>query len=189
MSQLSSLAGWINRHQQQIITYLHEENRVLKTRLRGRQLRLTDTDCRRLAALARPLGRQRLTEIATIATPDTLLRWNRRLIAQKCDGSRYRQQPGRPHVAEEIEQLVVRMAEENPSWGYHRIQGVLANLRFYIDTSTVRNILRRHHKFGQQYANQLRRRQPRPGDKWHLDEVFLTIRGERHYRRSALSHS
>jgi len=36
-------------------------------------------------------------------------------------------------------------------------------------------------KFGQQYANQLRRRRPRPGDKWHLDEVFLTIKGERHY--------
>jgi transposase InsO family protein len=142
---LAMLVGWINRHQQQIITYLHEENRVLKTGLRGRQLRLTDTDRRRLAALARPLGRQRLTEIATIATPDTLLRWYRRLIAQKFDGSTHRQQLGRPCVAEEIEQLVVRMAEENPSWGYRRIQGALANLRFHIDTSTVRNILRRHH--------------------------------------------
>jgi hypothetical protein len=80
------VAGWINRHQQQIIPDLHEENRVLKARLRGRRSRLTDTDRRRLAALARPLGRQRLTEIATMATPDTLLRWYRWLIAQQFDG-------------------------------------------------------------------------------------------------------
>ena len=62
-------------HQQQVITYLHEENRVLKAQLGGRRLRLTDTERRRLAALAYPLGRQRLHEVATIATPDTLLRW------------------------------------------------------------------------------------------------------------------
>jgi hypothetical protein len=48
-------------------------------------------------------------------------------------------------VAEEIEQLVVRMAEENATWGYRRIQGALANLGDHIDTITVRNILRRHH--------------------------------------------
>jgi hypothetical protein len=47
-------------------------------------------------------------------------------------------------VAEEIEQLVVRMAEENPTWGYRRIQGALANLRHHIDALTVRYILRRH---------------------------------------------
>jgi hypothetical protein len=88
---LAVLADWINRHQQQIIPYLHEENRVLKTRLRGRQLRLTDTDRRRLAALAPPLGRQHLTETATIAMPDTLLRWYRQLIAQKFDGGGHRQ--------------------------------------------------------------------------------------------------
>ena len=95
--------------------------------------------------MAHPLGRRRLKEIASIATPDTLLRWYHRLIAQKFDGSRHRRQLGRPRVAEEIEQLVVRMAEENPAWGYRRIQGALANVGLYIDAITVRNILRRHH--------------------------------------------
>jgi putative transposase len=131
---LAIFAGWIQRHQQQVITYLREENRVLKAHLGGR----------RLAALAHPLGRARLKEMATIATPDTLMRWYQRLIAQKFDGSQHRRQLGRPCVPEDVEQLVVRMAEENLSWGYRRIQGALANLGHRIDKITVRNILRRH---------------------------------------------
>ena len=63
--------------------------------------------------------------VATLVTPETLLRWYQRLIAQKFDGSTQRQQLGRPRVAEEVEQLVLRMAEENPTWGYRRIQGAL----------------------------------------------------------------
>ena len=142
---IAMIAGWINRQQQEVITYLLEENRVLKARLDGRRLRLTDTERRRLARLAYPLGRQRLIEVATIATPDTLLRWYKRLIAQKFDGSKHRHRVGRPRVVEEIEQLVIRMAEENPTRGYRRIQGALANLGHHIDKLTVRNILRRHH--------------------------------------------
>jgi len=121
---IAMVAGWLQRHQQQVITYLIEENRVLKAQLGGRRLRLTDTERRRLAAL---------------------LRWYKRLIAQKFDGSKRRTHLGRPPVAEEIEQLVMRMAEENPSWGYRRLQGALANLGHAIDKLTVRNILRRHH--------------------------------------------
>src|SRR5262245_24609278 len=142
---IAMVAGWLQRHQQQVITYLLEENRVLKGQLGGRRLRLTDTDRRRLAALAHPLGRVRLKAVATLVTPDTLMRWYKRLIAQKFDGSKHRHQLGRPRVAEEIEQWVMRMAEENPSWGYRRIQGALANLGHRIDKLTVRNILRRHH--------------------------------------------
>src|SRR3989441_2425875 len=142
---IAMIAGWIQRHQQHVIAYLHEENRVLKAHLDGHRLRLTDTERRRLAALAHPLGRKRLTEVATLATPDTLLRWYQRLVAQKFDGSKQRRQLGRPRVAEEVEQLVMRIAEENPSWGYRRMQGALANLGHGIDKLTVRNILRRHH--------------------------------------------
>jgi hypothetical protein len=72
---IALIAGWIQRHQQHVIAYLQEENRVLKAQRGGRQLRLTDTERRRLAALAHPLGRARLKAVATIATPDTLLRW------------------------------------------------------------------------------------------------------------------
>jgi putative transposase len=142
---IAMVAGWIQRHQQQVIAYLLAENRVLKAQLGGRRLRLTDTERRRLAALAHPLGHKRLQEVATIATPDTLLRWYHRLIAQKFDGNGHRRQLGRPRVAEEVEQLVMRMAEENPTWGYRRIQEALANLEHAIDAITVRNILRRHH--------------------------------------------
>lgn len=142
---IAMVAGWLQRHQQQVITYFLAENRVLKAQLGGRRLRLTDTERQRLAALAHPLGRKRLKELATLASPDTLLRWYKRLIAQKFDGSTQRRPLGRPRVAEEIEQLVVRMAEENPTWGYRRIQGALANLGHAIDKITVRNILRRRH--------------------------------------------
>src|SRR6059058_5517609 len=113
---IAMVAGWINRHQQQVIAYLQEENHVLKAQLGGRRLRLTDTERRRLAALAHPLGRKRLKEIATLVTPETLLRWYKCLIAQKFDGSTRRRPCARPRVAEKVEQLVIRMAEENPSW-------------------------------------------------------------------------
>jgi putative transposase len=142
---ITMVAGWLQRHQQQVITYLLEENRVLKAQLGGHRLRLTDTERQRLATLAHPLGRKRLKAAATLVAPETLLRWYKRLISQKFDGSTQRQQLGRPRVAEEVEQLVMRMAEENPTWGYRRIQGALGNLGYQIDKLTVRNILRRHH--------------------------------------------
>ncbi len=142
---IAMVAGWVQRHQQQVIAYLSEENRVLKAQFGHRRLRLTDTERRRLAALAHPLGRKRLQEVATLATPATLLRWYHCLIARKFDGSKRRTQRGRPLVAEEVERLAVQMAEENPTWGYRRIQGALVNLGHHIDAITVRNILRRHH--------------------------------------------
>src|SRR5882724_10615072 len=105
---IAMVAGWINRHQQQVIAYLREENHVLKAHHGGRRLRFTDTERRRLAALAHPLGRQRLKELTTLATPDTLIRWYKQLIADKFDGSKQRKALGRPRVAEDVEQLVMR---------------------------------------------------------------------------------
>ena len=142
---IAMVAGWINRHQQQVIAYQHEEIRVRKTKVPYGRLRLTDTERRRLAKLAHPLGHQQLKDTATIATPDTLMRWYKRLIANTFDGSQERTKPGRPRVPEEVEQLVIRMAEDNPTWGYRRIQGALANVGHHVDKITVRNILRRHH--------------------------------------------
>jgi transposase InsO family protein len=139
------IAGWINRHQQQVIAYLLEENRTLHAKLGGRRIRFTDTERRRLAALAFPIGRKRLKSLATLATPDTLMRWYHQLVAQKFDGSQKRNKSGRPRVSDEIEALVLAMAHDNPTWGYRRIQGSLANLGHHVDKITVRNILRRHH--------------------------------------------
>jgi transposase InsO family protein len=139
------VAGWLNRHQQQVISYLHEENRILKAKLGNQRVRFTDTERHRLATLAHPLGRTCLKALSTLATPDTLLRWYKRLSAEKFDSSHIRNKLGRPRVPEECEQLVIRMATENPTWGYRRIQGALANLGHHIDKITVRNILCRHH--------------------------------------------
>jgi putative transposase len=118
---IALVVGWLQRHQHQVITSLLTENRVLTAQLGGHRLRLPDTERRRLAALAHLLGRTCLNEVATLVTPDTLLCWYHRLMAQKFDGSRHRRQLGRPRVAEELEQLVVRMADEKPTWGYRRI--------------------------------------------------------------------
>src|SRR5437879_10168947 len=115
---IAIVAGWLQRPQQQVISYLMKANRVLTAHLGRRRRRLTDPGRRRLAALAHPLGRKRLQEMATLVTPDPLLRWDRRLIAQKFDGSKRRTQLGRLPVAAEGEQLVIPMAEENPRWGY-----------------------------------------------------------------------
>ena len=76
---LVTLAGWVNRHQQLVVEYLVEENRVLKEQLKGRRIRLTADQRRRLAAKGRRLGRRVLRQVATIVTPDTILRWHRRL--------------------------------------------------------------------------------------------------------------
>ena len=80
---LLTVSGWVHRHQQDVIAYLVEENRVLKEQRRGRRLRLTDDQRRRLAAKAKRLGRRALDAIATLVTSDTLMRWHRRLIAWK----------------------------------------------------------------------------------------------------------
>ena len=117
-----TLAGWVNRFQQDAIEYLKEENRVLREHVGGRRLRFTDNQRRRLAAKARVLSRDSLKEVADLVTPDTLLRWYQHLIAKKYDGSQ-RRGPGRPRVQETIRELVVRMATENSTWGYTRIRG------------------------------------------------------------------
>ena len=133
----------MNQRQLQAIDYLREENRVLREQLGGRRLRLDDNQRRRLAVKARALGRKALAEIAAIVTPETLLAWHRRLIAQKYDGTAQRA-PGRPRTAAEIETLVVRMAEENRDWGYRRIEGALSNLGHELARSTIAQILERH---------------------------------------------
>src|SRR5215469_772189 len=140
---LIAVAGWMNHRQLHMIEYLREENRVLRELLPGRRLRLNDDQRRRLAARAKGLGRKVLAEMATIVTPETLLRWHQRLIAQKYDGSGKRA-PGRPRTAAELERLVIRMAEQNRDWGYRRIQGALSNLGHKLARSTIADILARH---------------------------------------------
>jgi putative transposase len=112
---LMVLAGWMERREREALAYLIEENRVPRRQLGGTRLRLTDADRRRLAVRAVRVGRQVLREIATIVTPDRLLRWHRQLVARKWTYAT--PQKRRRGVLAEIRRLVVRMAEENPTWG------------------------------------------------------------------------
>jgi transposase InsO family protein len=139
---LLALAGWLNRHPQDAVEYLREENRVLREMLGKRRLAFTDRQRRRLAIRGRTLGRALLAGIATLVTPDTILAWHRKLVAKKWGFP-----TGRHGNAAEMKAItahVLRMAKENPTWGYDRLQGALANLGHQVAPNTARNILGRN---------------------------------------------
>ncbi len=138
---LAALVGWLDQRSQAAVAYLVEKNRILRRHVRGR-LCLTDEERRRLARYGHRLGRRRLGEVATIVTPDTILRCHRQLIARKWTYAK--RQDGRPGVLAEIRLLVVRMAEENPTWGYTRIVGALKNVGHRVSRSTIARILKVH---------------------------------------------
>src|ERR1700741_5418320 len=123
--------------------YLVTENRILRQQITGR-IRLSNGERKTLAEIGKKLGKQALAEVTSIVTPDTILAWHRKLVAQKFDGSQQRKAPGRPTIDQELEALVVRMAQENRSWGYDRIVGALANLGYTVSDQTVGNILKLH---------------------------------------------
>jgi putative transposase len=138
------LASWVNREQQKINEFYQAElEAVLKAQGKAR-FRLSDDQRRLLAVKGKSLGRKTLMELTTIVTPDTILRWHRTLVAQKWDYSERRNSPGRPRTNHEIVELVLRFARENPSWGYDRIQGALANLDHEVSDQTIGNILKEH---------------------------------------------
>ncbi len=142
---LIGVAGWINRSQQEAIEYLRTENQVLREVVGKKRILLNDDQRRRLAVKGKVLGLARLRELAGIVTPETILRWHRRLVARKWDCSDKRDaKVGRPIVEQEIVDLVLKFARENPTWGYDRIQGALANVGHEISDQTVGNILKDH---------------------------------------------
>ncbi|GEP61959.1 helix-turn-helix domain-containing protein [Reyranella soli] len=123
--------------------YLAAENRILKAQLTGR-LKLLGADRKTLGEIGHRLGRKVLADVATIARPDTIIGWYRQLVARKFDGSKARRYPGRPRIQREVEELIIRLASENRSWGYDRIAGARANLGYDVSDQTVGNVLRRH---------------------------------------------
>jgi putative transposase len=134
------IGTWVARHQERTIAYLREENSVLRERLGGR-VRLTDPERRRLAKVGHDLGRKGLREVARIASPDTILRWHRELVAKKYDGSA-RRGAGRPRTAAEIVRLLVEMATRNTNWGYTRLRGALKNVGHAVGRNTIKRILK-----------------------------------------------
>jgi putative transposase len=138
-----AVAGWMNRHQQAVIEYLQEENRVLLEQLGGKPRRFTDAQRIRLARKAKLVGRRRLGQFAILVTPDTLLRWFRALVAKKWTFAKTNPM-GRPPVAPQLEKLVIKLIQDNPTWGSNRIVGALDNLGFTLSDSTVDNIRHRN---------------------------------------------
>jgi transposase InsO family protein len=137
------LAVWLGRVLQEQVDFLKAENRLFREKLGTKRIRLTDAERRRLAVLGKRLGRKGLAAVATIASPETILRWYRELVAKKYDGSAHRG-PGRPKKRGDLAELVVKMARENETWGYTRIKGALQNLGHNIGRSTIRRILQEH---------------------------------------------
>jgi transposase InsO family protein len=140
---LAYVTGTVDQELLARIEYLAAENRILKAQLKGR-LKLSDAERATLAEIGHRLGRKVLAEVATVARPETILAWYRKLIARKFDGSKARRRPGRPRIKREVEELIVRIAKENHDWGYDRIVGALANLGYKVCDQTVGNVLQRH---------------------------------------------
>jgi putative transposase len=140
---LAHIAGTVNQELLLKNEYLAAENRILRAQIKTR-LVLSNAEKGTLAEIGRRLGRKALEEIAVAAKPDTILGWFRKLVARKFDGSKSRRSRGRPSVDKETEEMVVRMAKENPTWGYDRIVGALANLGHKLSDQTAGNILHRY---------------------------------------------
>jgi putative transposase len=139
---LAYVTGMVNQQLLVRNEYLLAENRILRAHLPTRVL-LTDPERSTLAVLGKRLGRRGLDPVTTVAKPETILAWFRKLVAQKFDGSQRRLYPGRPPIGRKITELIVRMARENRGWGYDRIAGAVAILGHRVSDQTVGNILRR----------------------------------------------
>src|SRR3954454_2691316 len=139
---LAYVTGMVNQQLLLQNEYLIAENRILRSHWPAR-VRLTDPQRATLAPIGKRLGRQALEHVASVAKPETILAWYRKLIADKFDGSKHRAYPGRPAINREVTELIVRMARENSGWGYDRIAGALKNLGHDVSDQTVGNVLRR----------------------------------------------
>src|SRR5438093_11442575 len=125
---LASITGSVDEELRLRNAYLAAENRSLRNQIKARRLLLTDAERKTLAEIGHQLGRQALQEIATIAQPDTILAWHRKFMDQHDVRSPQRQSVGRPRIDKALEGLAVRMARENGSSGYERLERAFANL-------------------------------------------------------------
>ena len=140
---LESLSESVNDHLRLRNAYLMTENRILRHQIDGR-VQLSGSDRKELAEMGAKLGKEALEDVATIAKPATILAWYRTCADQQVVTAAPPKSVGRPRVDKEIEDVVRRMARENRSWGYDRMQGALKHLGDTISEQTVGNILKRH---------------------------------------------
>ena len=139
---LMMLAGWINRHQQDMLEYLKAENKILREKLGKRRLLLNDSQRRRLAIVGRKLSRKALAEICEVFSPETILRWHRKLVAQKYDSSKHKGL-GRPQISDELRNAIIDVAKDNRDWGYIRIRGQLKYLGYKVSVATIGKVLKK----------------------------------------------
>lgn len=140
---ITTVSLWVNEYQAKRIEFLCREIEVYRRLVGTGRLKLTDGERRELAVLGKAIGLAALRELPTLVTPETILAWHRRLVAKKNDHSAKRG-PGRPRKPDELRALMVRLAEENLSWGYTRIMGALANLGHVVCRTTIANVLKEH---------------------------------------------
>ncbi len=140
---LAYVTGTVDQERLARNEYLAAENWSMKGQLKAR-LKLADAERSVLGEIGHRLGGKALADVATVARPETILGWYRKLVARKFDGSKARRGPGGPRISREVEQLIVRLASENRSWGYDRIAGALSNLGYEVCDQTVGNVLPRH---------------------------------------------
>ncbi len=122
--------------------YLRQENKILRGKF-GQRVPLTDRERRILVRCGMRI-RDRLGEVASIVKPETILRWNRRMKQMKWTYDNRPKKPGRPPKGKQTEELVIRLAEDNGTWGYTRITGELRKLGHKVFPSCVRDILKEH---------------------------------------------
>lgn len=141
---LAMLAGWINRHQTEVIEYLLEENKILREKIGNKRILLNKNQKYRLAVLGKKLDRKVLSRFCTSFVPDTILRWHRQLVCKKYDGTKNRCKYGRPRISDELKQLILDMSEECRHFGCKKITGYLKYLGYRVSRSTVRRVLIEH---------------------------------------------
>jgi putative transposase len=131
------------------ILLLRQQIRILQ-RTHSRPSRVSWWEILPLTILAGKLvqgasnSRARLSQSLFLFSPETVLRWHRELVRHKWT-FRHRPTAGRPRIAGELEALIVRLARENPRWGYSKIEGELRKLGYQIGRSTIRDVLKRQH--------------------------------------------
>jgi putative transposase len=124
------------------ILALRHQIAVLERQLGQQRVHFTTADRAFLAALLHRLPRQALRRLRLLVRPDTVLRWHRDLIASRHAARSRPKRPGRPRTVRSTRALVLRLARENPAWGYRRLHGELLVLGVKVAPSTVREILR-----------------------------------------------
>jgi putative transposase len=117
------------------IVVLRHQLDVLRRQVKRPEFRPADRAL--LAALSRALPRRCWSSF--LVTPDTILRWHRRLVTRKWTQTQTRS--GRPPLADHLVALILRLARENPRWGYQRIQGELKNLGIQVSATSIRTVL------------------------------------------------